>query len=466
MGSRSPHGPRVHVGSGAADMHEAEGPSRPLEVDAASEIASLKGALAERERQIEAIHRITAALYAQTNLDGLVVETLKVSMATVDATAGSIMLRDAESGKLVFRYVVGEAAEALAGYAMDPRLGIAGEVLQTGVSRITDDVSQDANYNPAVDQRSGFHTRNMVTVPLKTTDGDPFGVMQTLNKASGLFSDHDLQVLTILGHQAATAIESARLHEEVRRAELLQAVGRERSLFMRTVAHELRSPMAAILGNLKLVLDGYLGEVSPKVLTMLQRAHQRGTVLVSLVNDLLALVAGQERSRESVHECVCLDELARQAADDAAGTAQAKSIEMHTAYCPGPVEVSGDRDQLLRLLDNLVSNAVKYTPDGGHVRVALDADERQTVFVVEDTGIGIPKAIQATIFDEFVRAENAKQFTENGTGLGLAIVKRIAEGHGATVVLESEEGQGTRIRVTFPRLAPQGTPSRKWEPTG
>ena len=116
--------------------------------------------------------------------------------------------------------------------------------------------------------------------------------------------------------------------------------------------------------------------------------------------------------------------------------------------------ISGDADMIEQALENLVSNAVKYTPAGGKVKVEFSSDSDGSVKVqISDTGIGIPEAARPQLFNEFFRAENARAVNEHGTGLGLALVKEVMDRHGGRIFVESEEGLGTLFVVHFPGVA-------------
>jgi signal transduction histidine kinase len=279
-------------------------------------------------------------------------------------------------------------------------------------------------------------------------------VVRVYSEVPRAFDREDVQALQHFANLAAIAIDNARAWR------ILQDVDRERSRFVRILAHELRSPLAAILINLGVILDGYVGDVPEKIAQLLERARQRGNLLLDLTNDLLALASGRETTAERTRERLSLAEIAQQSIHDLRGQAQSKSIQLKLHTGEGPLDLLGDRDQLERLMDNLVNNAVKYTLDGGRVTVSLHGEEGSVELVVEDTGIGIPQAAQDRLFEEFFRAENAKRLTEQGTGLGLSIVRRIVEDHRGKIAVESEEGRGTRITVVFPRdsqrLAGQG----------
>ncbi|MFQ6096390.1 MAG: GAF domain-containing protein, partial [Armatimonadota bacterium] len=194
-------------------------------MDAAGELTRLRRELKHREQELDAIRKITSALSYKTDLGALLRETLEVSMETVGAQAGSILLYDKDRDELVFRYVVGEKADELTGMGIAPDSGLAGEVYRCGVARITEDVTKEESHLREIGEKIDYKTTNMVTVPLKSLEGDPIGVMQILNKQEGHFDDADLELLTIMSHQAALAIETARLHEEARLAVVVNLMG-------------------------------------------------------------------------------------------------------------------------------------------------------------------------------------------------------------------------------------------------
>lgn len=179
--------------------------------------------LARRERELAAVHRIVVSLHARTDLEELIRQTLLAAIETVEGSAGSILLYDAESDRLVFRYVVGpapEITELLTGRAMDPGDGIAGAVFQTGRGVAIEDVSREPRHHREIDLATHHTTRTLVTAPLKTTQGRPIGVMQILNRRAGIFDAADLAVLEILSGHAASAIETATLHTQLLRSEV------------------------------------------------------------------------------------------------------------------------------------------------------------------------------------------------------------------------------------------------------
>ena len=227
-----------------------------------------------------------------------------------------------------------------------------------------------------------------------------------------------------------------------------ERLSRMRKDFVANVSHELRTPLAAIRGYAETLVDGAAGErdtaqrFSERILEQCRR-------LGDLLDDLLTLsrLEGTEPFREV--EPVDLRGLAAEAADVLAGAAAAREVAIEVEP-GGTVEVEGDPDGLLRLLSNLLDNAIKYNRRGGRVAVSFRSSEEWIAIEVADTGIGIATAHQSRIFERFYRVDRGRARDEGGTGLGLAIVKHVAQAHGGRVEVESEPGSGSTFRVLLP----------------
>ena len=181
-------------------------------------IAALSERLARRERELRAVHRISAALHAETGLDDFIQQALFAAIDCLEASAGAVLLHDPESNRLVFRYVHGptcEVARELTGRSIDPRTGLAGHVFQTGNGLVTQDADGDPRHSDEIDVVTHYETRDMVTAPLKSTQGRCIGVIQVLNRREGHFDDRDLKMLEILAGEAASCIETSRLQSTI-----------------------------------------------------------------------------------------------------------------------------------------------------------------------------------------------------------------------------------------------------------
>ena len=243
----------------------------------------------------------------------------------------------------------------------------------------------------------------------------------------------------------AIAIDNARTYQA------LEDLMGERAQSMLETAHNLRAPLGAALSKLDLLRDGYLGDVNERQVEHIDRLEDRLRTLDQTIGELLAIARMRDWSREIPDIVVDLVELASKIERTFRQEAAARGLELTVAAEPDLPKISSGASLLERMMENLVSNAIKYTPKGGSVIVEVvrkDADRVQ--IRVKDSGIGIPEAEQSKLFQEFFRASNAKKATRSGTGLGLALVKRAVERHNGSIRVDSQEGKGTTVLVDLP----------------
>jgi signal transduction histidine kinase len=245
---------------------------------------------------------------------------------------------------------------------------------------------------------------------------------------------------------ARTEVEAAhRLLAE--QNERLVEADRLKDEFVALISHDLRTPLTSILGYLELTLeDEELTGSQRGYLEVVERNAQR---LLHLVSDLL-FVARLEAGQFELHESeLDLAAVVQQSVHEAEPRAAANGITLKCETEPVP-GVAADRGRMFQLLDNLVSNAIKFTPPGGEVRVAVGTANGAVRLEVADTGIGIPAQEQQRLFERFFRASSASDRQIQGTGLGLYIARAIVEAHGGNISFESEAGRGTAFRIEIP----------------
>ena len=229
----------------------------------------------------------------------------------------------------------------------------------------------------------------------------------------------------------------------------LQSLELVKSQFMRKTSHELRAPVGALQSLLRAALH-QLPEDSKSV-HLVSRAADRTEQMLDLIDDLLRYSRLRTAIREMPRERVELAEIVRGAAELFRPRAEEKRVTLDTHI--QPAAVVGSRDGLTDLVNNLVSNAIRYTPEGGAVTLRVDSPGGRARLVVEDTGVGIPEDELPHVFDEFFRGREAKKLTPHGTGLGMTIIQRVVEMHAGRIGVESKAGEGTTFRVTFPPAA-------------
>jgi signal transduction histidine kinase len=269
------------------------------------------------------------------------------------------------------------------------------------------------------------------------------------------FSDDNLVLAVEKGLEKHRLEQEARrlqrVEEEARRLAqekaMLEELDRVKSAFMRQVAHELRAPIAAIESFMNSILEGY---GSPEVQRLMQeRAAQRARELLQLVDDLLNLSRIKDVKLESAKQEVSLLRILEQVLGLHGPEAERKEISLKVE-CQDCPPIQADPAHIKQLWTNLISNAIKYTPEGGSVSIHLFPENGGLIGEVIDTGIGIAEDDLPRLFEEFFRTEQAKTFAQYGTGLGLSIVKEIVEEYGGDISVESMPGQGSTFTFRLP----------------
>jgi two-component system NtrC family sensor kinase len=231
----------------------------------------------------------------------------------------------------------------------------------------------------------------------------------------------------------------------------LKMLDRLKSDFIHTISHDLRSPLTAIMGYVELLER--VGPLNDQQKTFVGHVQSSVNNITGLVNDLLDL--GRIEAGFDLHkDSVALQTIVRHTVDNLLQQAIEKSIAITCNLGEPLPNVRGNPIRLRQVVDNLLVNAIKYTPDGGRVTVEMNNEEDHLIIKISDTGVGIPLADQAHIFEKFYRASNAPRGVP-GTGLGLAIVKSILESHGGRIWLESVVGEGTTFFILLPAENPE-----------
>ena len=256
---------------------------------------------------------------------------------------------------------------------------------------------------------------------------------------------------------AVTGLMVQRLSADARRRTAQLADQNERLLeldrlkdeFVATASHELRTPLTSLSGYLEMSLDPAEGPLSSTREGHLRIAQRNADRLAALVDQLLFLARADSHPLDLDRKPVDLAGILNEAAETAGPAAHAKDISLLVA-AGTPPDVLADRPQILRVVDNLVANAVKFTPDGGSVSLVARREGGAAIVEVTDTGPGIAPAEQPELFNRFYRGTNAMEKAIPGSGLGLAISQVIAEAHGGTIRLESSPGSGSTFRLALP----------------
>jgi signal transduction histidine kinase len=223
--------------------------------------------------------------------------------------------------------------------------------------------------------------------------------------------------------------------------------------FLHKAAHQLRSPLSAIYSMLNLLRGKYLGSINPEQENIINRCGKRIDILGDVINDLLKLGTRRSDMNKTTPYSVNIKNILNALVGPYKILALEKKVDIAFNIDDIIPQIMADEQLVDELFTNLISNAIKYTPLGGKVRVSLTRESGNRVrFEVIDTGIGIPAEDIPRLFSEFFRTENAKAFVEEGTGLGLVIVKEILDILKGTISVNSKVGEGTSFICRLPSI--------------
>ncbi|MBI4679336.1 MAG: GAF domain-containing sensor histidine kinase [Elusimicrobia bacterium] len=371
----------------------------------------------------------------------------------LEADLVAVLLLDESTGELV----VHPGSYGIEGNDMFYRVPLSEErsssarVFKTGKGFVSGDAQNDPQVLPA--HAKAWGVESLMVVPL-AVEGRSLGVMRVGKRGRDSFGHDDLQGLQVIAREAAVIVETAMLNRKLSQAaEQLIALNRMKDDFVSTVSHEFKTPLTSILGFLTVVMDGEAGDLTEQQSRFLGIARTAARRLTGLVSDLLDLSRLEGGIRMDLQN-FAMDKLLASCAENYQHQF-ADCRKTLTVAVPGRLPmVLGDERWVTLAVDNLLSNALKFTKPGGKVRLWA-ADKGEFVMVgVADDGIGVPPEEKERVFEKFYRASNRSDVQAPGTGLGLAIVKEIVSKHGGKIWLECEPGKETTFCFVL-RTAPR-----------
>lgn len=288
------------------------------------------------------------------------------------------------------------------------------------------------------------------TIPLVVLTGSPDGVLalRAVHRGAQDYLVKNAADAGQIAHAIRYAVERKRAEIEIEEA---------KNRFFASVSHDLRTPLACIIGYLEVVQEESTSLLGPELSSFLEIASENAERLLRLVNDVLFMAGVRAGGADLQCAEAELSVVAQTAADAIRPFAEAKGISL-TVECDPMPPVWADANRLEQVLDNLLANAIKYTPCGGKVSVQVSSAAGIATLAVTDNGIGIGIDDRDHVFEFFFRAPAVREATVSGMGLGLSIVKTIVDAHGGTVRVESTPGGGSCFTVLLP-LAIQGQPA-------
>jgi signal transduction histidine kinase len=437
-----------------------------------------------RNRELERLRHLAATLLAGSELSTLLQEVGRAAVELLEAESGGVTLVVEEG-----RFLKVAAATGPLDVTMGRLIPVDGSLLGWVVTHDQPLLSNDMDADPRSFKVAGLAMalRTVAIVPLRSA-GVIIGTISVYNRRDGRpFGAHDLQLLQNLGDQVVVGLDRAAVLEESRRNERalaaknaeLQRATRLKSEFLANMSHELRTPLNAIIGFSDLMLADGAGALNDQQRDYLEAVLRNGRHLLDLINSVLDL-SKIEAGRMSL--ALARTDLRDALAGAVADTASLRSAKrQHCVFqaAETPLEVVADGVRVRQVLYNLLSNASKFTPEGGTITLTAlrtrapagtasgAGDDRrmgsqEVVWVsVVDTGIGIAPHDMPKLFEEFSQVDSSPSRQAQGTGLGLALSRKFVEMHGGRIGAESAPGKGS----TFWFVLPTEGPMRRTLPT-
>ena len=403
-------------------------------------------ALAERIQELHTMQLIDRELNAATVDFARVMNlTLEHAMDAVTASAGVVGVMDQEESGL---YLVAQRGlppeyDRYRSEQWPLERGAIGQVARTGQAALVSIVQKDPESEPLWSR-----AQSQITVPILYQD-KVRAVISLESPHSDAFNENDLDFITRLADHAAIAIENARLYRQA------QAANLAKTEFMSVASHELKIPMTSIKGYARLLTLGTGGDLTEQQCQFLEIISANVDRMNRLVADLLDVSRIESGRLRLEMGQVDLREVIESVIQSVQAEVEAKQLTLDVNVPDALPPVWGDHGRLIQVLTNLVSNAYKYTPNGGQILITINgqADLRSLdclTISVRDSGVGISPEDQQKLFTKFFRAEDPRVRDVPGTGLGLSITKSLVEIHGGEIWLVSELDQGTTFTFTLP----------------
>jgi signal transduction histidine kinase len=407
-----------------------------------------------RTRQLQSLTASLAGVRTVEEVATVAVDQIKEATGAI---SGMFALREADTVRIVRQSGLNEAIAAA--YSAFPLASqtTAAAAIRTGesvFSSLGGDDGFDARYADAAGTLTALGARSIASVPL-VVGGEAVGAMSYTYPGDRTLTEEDGEFLGTLAVQASQALERARALSAEREARAAaEEANAAKMSFLAAMSHELRTPLNAIAGYAQLIELGVHGPVTEAQHEALGRILRSEQHLLSLINDVLNFAKLEAGHVEYAIADVVLDEAVAAVATMVEPQLRERSLN-YSADVPGGIVVRADREKLQQILINLLSNAIKFTEPGGSITVDLGRREgaaRGAAFLrVTDTGIGIPREKQDSVFDPFVQVHRNLTTNTTGTGLGLAISRDLARGMGGELRVRSMPGKGSTFTLSLVR---------------
>ena len=431
----------------------------------ALENARLFNETQQRAAEMATVTQVSNALASQLDLDALIQMVGDLMKELFQANIVFLAFLDEKTNTINFPYQYGDDISQ-----MKFGEGLTSSIIKTGKAAL---INQDVNakYDELGIERTGREAASFLGVPI-ITGKDVIGVISVQSTEQvNRFDEDDKRLLSTIASNVGVAIHNAKLFEDTLMAQaeaeearkIAEGANEAKSAFLSTVSHELRTPLTSVIGFAKIIrkrladkifplvngADGKVGKIKDQISQNLDVVVSEGERLTTLINDVLDLAKIEAGKMEWHIENIDMKSVLDQALASTAAVFDAKKLKLKKRISSELPTLKGDRDKLIQVLINLLSNAAKFT-DKGEVICSAEVENESFVISVKDTGMGISPEDQPKVFDKFKQVGDTLTDKPKGTGLGLPISKEIIEYHGGKIWLESEVGKGSTFYFSLP----------------
>lgn len=401
--------------------------------------------------------KLPLLLNSGLNTQKVITVALGELKSRLNAQAATIFLVDEGGETLSFWALQGSENTRLSSRKIPSSVGIVGWVIKNQEAIIVHDAASDPRFFSQIDKEAGFSTKSMICAPLSVREHSKVGAVQVLNKNEGRFTPEDREFVVQFSHQVALAIENAQLYEAVtKRSEQLELADSRKNELMELLAAEFKDPVSVIGSSAALLGSGALndGLAVEKTCHSLAASVQR---ISKLIADFRNLAFATEKNIQITRACSAVQQIFRHVLDDFESIFKDRALKV-SIDCPNTVGAcEGDFNLLSIAIANLVSNAIRFTPNGGTIHLRGSRVDGFVIIEVSDSGIGMTKLEVSDGFGPLRTAAEVSgrqvtsyEFNSRGLGLGLPAVKSILHAHGTILEVKTSQGTGTSFTFSLP----------------
>lgn len=399
--------------------------------------------------ELKILNEIALSTGRATDIDEILNLIVHKCVSVFNAEQGSILLLT-KNEKEPFKTIIRQEDSNSLKHTYHIGSNITGWVLLHKEPLIIEELADDNRFSPAEEEKKDIHS--VLCVPI-WYEGEITGLMMLVNKKDRKkFLSNELTLFTIISVQAGQLIKNLQLQrdyfQKIKETEKLQELDSLKTNFFTNISHEFRTPLTLILSPVEQILERSSDDKVRENAKLIHRSAKKLNRLADQLLDLARIEAGMMKLKASRQNLItALEEIV----SSFQAFAESKNISLE--FIPGQDKISLylDKDKFDKIISNLLSNALKFTPKGGHVKIEIQIVENNVEISVSDTGIGIPEHQLKKIFDRFYQIDNRLYKDHEGTGIGLALTKELVELHKGKIIVESIEGKGSAFKIILLR---------------